>query len=128
MSDENTPRITGAIAFAKMLGEALGIKLDRVVRIELVVDSGNVPTLQVTHLITERQVPKGTVVGYEQLPVDGIVELWFDSIESIDRIFGCPAGLALMAHAGSFIGEITTTLVEVHVVVDADPRGAHHGH
>ena len=55
MSDENTPRLTGAIAFAKMLGEALGIKLDRVVRIELVVDSGNVPTLQVTHLITERQ-------------------------------------------------------------------------
>jgi len=80
------------------------------------------------NLITERQAPKGTVVGYEQLPVDGIVELWFDSIESIDRIFGCPAGLALMAHAGSFIGEITTTLVEVHAVVDVDPSGAHHGH
>lgn len=55
MPNDHTPRITGAIAFAKMLGEALGIKLDRVVRIELAVESGNVPTLKVTHLITERQ-------------------------------------------------------------------------
>ena len=52
---DNRPRPTSAIAFAKLLGDALGIKLDRVVRIEIAVDSGNLPTLKVTHLITERQ-------------------------------------------------------------------------
>ena len=72
--------------------------------------------------------PQPRFAGLSGRAPDGIVELWFDSIESIDRIFGCPAGLALMAHAGTFIGEITTTLVEVHVVVDSDPSGAHHGH
>jgi uncharacterized protein (TIGR02118 family) len=31
------------------------------------------------NLITHRESPKGHVVGYEGLPIDGIVELWFEN-------------------------------------------------
>lgn len=64
-----------------------------------------------------REVPKGTVVGHEQLPIDGIVELWFDDAAAIDAAFGSPQGLTLMQHAREFIGEITTFIVEPHRVV-----------
>lgn len=68
-------------------------------------------------LVTGREVPKGHPVGYEGLPVDGIVELWFDDVAAIDAAFGSPQGQTLMMHAREFIGEITTFLVETHVVV-----------
>jgi uncharacterized protein (TIGR02118 family) len=69
------------------------------------------------NLITAREVPKGVPVGYDELPIDGIVELWFDDAESINRSFGSPQGVTLMTHAREFIGEISTFLVERHVVV-----------
>ena len=69
------------------------------------------------NLIIDRQVPKGTPVGYESLPIDGIVELWFESTESLDAAFASPEGQTLMAHARVFIAEITTFLVERHVIV-----------
>ena len=69
------------------------------------------------NLIVERQAPKGTTVDYEGLPIDGIVELWFESTESLDAAFASPEGRTLMAHARVFIAEITTFLVERHVIV-----------
>ena len=69
------------------------------------------------NLITARQVPKGTSVGYDKLPIDGIVELWFDDMASLDATFATPEGVTLMAHAPEFIDEITTFLVERHVIV-----------
>jgi uncharacterized protein (TIGR02118 family) len=69
------------------------------------------------NLIVHREAPKGTVVGYEGMPIDGIVELWFDDAASLDAAFATPQGVTLMAHAREFIGEITTFLVETHVVV-----------
>ena len=36
---------------------------------------------------------------------------------AIDAAFSSPAGRAAMAHAAEFIGEITTFLVEPHVIV-----------
>jgi uncharacterized protein (TIGR02118 family) len=68
------------------------------------------------NLIVHREAPKGTVVGYEGLPIDGIVELWFDDAASLDAAFATPQGVTLMTHAREFIGEITTFLVETHVV------------
>jgi uncharacterized protein (TIGR02118 family) len=70
------------------------------------------------NLIVGREVPKGTPVSYEDLPIDGIVELWFDSTESLDAAFASPEGVRLMAHARVFIAEITTFLVERHVIVE----------
>lgn len=69
------------------------------------------------NLITAREVPKGVLVGYEALPIDGIVELWFDDADSINQSFSSPQGVTLMTHAREFIGEISTFLVERHVVV-----------
>ena len=69
------------------------------------------------NLVVERQVPKGTTVAYGGLPIDGIVELWFESTESLDAAFASPEGKTLMAHARVFIAEITTFLVERHVIV-----------
>jgi uncharacterized protein (TIGR02118 family) len=69
------------------------------------------------NLVIERQAPKGTTVGYEGLPIDGIVELWFESTGSLDDAFASPEGRTLMAHAPAFIAEFTTFLVEPHVIV-----------
>lgn len=68
------------------------------------------------NLIVSRESPKGTPVGHEGLPIDGIVELWFDDAAAIDAAFSSPQGTTLMTHAREFIGEITTFLVETHVV------------
>jgi uncharacterized protein (TIGR02118 family) len=67
--------------------------------------------------ITARQSPKGTSVAYDGLPIDGIVELWFDSKESLDAAFSSPQGQTTMAHARTFIAEITTFLVQTHRIV-----------
>jgi uncharacterized protein (TIGR02118 family) len=69
------------------------------------------------NLVVAREAPKGSPVGYEGLPIDGIVELWFDDAESLATAFASPSGATLMTHAREFIAEITTFLVETHVVV-----------
>ena len=69
------------------------------------------------NLIVGREVPKGQPVDYDRLPIDGIVELWFDDAESLNAAFASPRGVTLMAHAKEFIAEITTFLVERHVIV-----------
>ncbi|MBK7654470.1 MAG: EthD family reductase [Burkholderiaceae bacterium] len=69
------------------------------------------------NLIVGRQSPKGVDVGYEGLPIDGIVELWFSDTDAINAAFGSPIGIETMAHAATFIGEITTFLVDPFTVV-----------
>lgn len=69
------------------------------------------------NLITHRESPKGHVVGYEGLPMDGIVELWFENTETLNAAFASPQGVKTMQHATTFIDEITTFLVEPFVVV-----------
>jgi uncharacterized protein (TIGR02118 family) len=69
------------------------------------------------NLILEREAPKGNVVAYDAMPIDGIVELWFDDAPSLDAAFASAAGTALMAHAREFIAEITTFLVDRHLIV-----------
>jgi uncharacterized protein (TIGR02118 family) len=69
------------------------------------------------NLVTGRESPKGHAVDFDGLPIDGIVELWFENPETLDAAFASGAGQATMAHALTFIGEITTYLVEPLVVV-----------
>jgi uncharacterized protein (TIGR02118 family) len=69
------------------------------------------------NLITHRESPKGNVVGYDGLPIDGIVELWFENTETLNVAFASPQGVETMQHATTFIDEITTFLVEPVVVV-----------
>lgn len=69
------------------------------------------------NLITHRESPKGTAVDYHGLPIDGIVELWFENADTLNAAFASPQGVETMQHATTFIDEITTFLVEPVVVV-----------
>jgi uncharacterized protein (TIGR02118 family) len=55
--------------------------------------------------------------SYEQAPIDGIVELWFRSVEDVQAAFHSPAAEISQRHALDFIGTITTYLVETSVIV-----------
>lgn len=66
--------------------------------------------------VVAREATPGTEAAHAALPVDGIVEMWFRDLDDLGAAFASEAGLAAMAHAQRFIAEITTFLVEPHVV------------
>jgi uncharacterized protein (TIGR02118 family) len=69
------------------------------------------------NFIFDRAHGRGSAASYEDLPIDGVVELWFENTESIDAAFASDAGKTLMVHASEFIAEISTFLVETHEIV-----------
>jgi len=69
------------------------------------------------NLIFDRAHGRGRPATYGELPIDGIVELWFTDVERLNTGFASDAGKTLMAHATEFIAEISTFLVETHEVV-----------
>lgn len=69
------------------------------------------------NVIVARERVKGSPCDYEALPIDGIVELWFASPESLNAAFASPQGQRTMAHAKTFLAEITAFLVEERRIV-----------
>lgn len=69
------------------------------------------------NVVTAREFAKGTPCGYAELPIDGIVELWFENADTLDAAFASPPGRVTMAHALTFLAEITAFVVEEHRVV-----------
>lgn len=69
------------------------------------------------NLIFDRSFGRSKAARYEELPIDGIVELWFSDVDSLNAGFASDAGNTLMTHATEFIAEISTFLVETHEVV-----------
>jgi uncharacterized protein (TIGR02118 family) len=69
------------------------------------------------NLIFDRSHGRGKPAKYEDLPIDGIVELWFTDADSLNAGFASDAGNTLMTHATEFIAEISTFLVETDEVV-----------
>ena len=69
------------------------------------------------NVVVERELHKGTPCGYDALPIDGIVELWFESADTLNAAFASPQGQRTMAHALTFLEEITAFVVEEHRVV-----------
>lgn len=69
------------------------------------------------NVVTERERIKGQPCSYEDLPIDGIVELWFESPEVLDAAFASPEGQRTMAHAQTFLSEITAFLVTERRIV-----------
>lgn len=69
------------------------------------------------NLIVTREREKGRQCDYADLPIDGIVELWFDDEAGLEGAFASAAGRETMAHANTFISEITTFLVQDHQIV-----------
>jgi len=70
------------------------------------------------NVITARERVKGQACDYARLPIDGIVELWFENTDTLQTAFSSPAGQKTMAHAQTFLGDITVFGVDAHVVVD----------
>jgi uncharacterized protein (TIGR02118 family) len=69
------------------------------------------------NLIFDRWHGRRKSATYDELPIDGIVELWFADIDSLNAGFTSDAGKTLMTHASEFLAEISTFLVETHEVV-----------
>lgn len=60
---------------------------------------------------------EGQPCGYDDLPIDDIVELWFESPEVLAAAFASPQGQRTMALARTFLAEITAFLVTERRVV-----------
>ena len=66
------------------------------------------------NLIFDRSHGRGKPATYNELPIDGIVELWFTDTDELNQGFGSDAGKTLMTHATEFIAAMSTFLVETH--------------
>jgi uncharacterized protein (TIGR02118 family) len=69
------------------------------------------------NLVLERGADLFKPAPYEQVPIDGIVELWFPDKATLEAAFHSPAADVSQRHALDFIAEITTFLVERHKVI-----------
>jgi hypothetical protein len=63
------------------------------------------------NVVIARERTKGQPCNYHDLPIDGIVELWFESPAILEAAFSSPAGRVTMAHAKTFLVEITAFVV-----------------
>lgn len=69
------------------------------------------------NVVVARELVKGKPCGYEDLPIDGLVELWFEDTATLEAAFGSDAGKAAMAHAKTFLAEITAFVVQERRIV-----------
>jgi uncharacterized protein (TIGR02118 family) len=69
------------------------------------------------NIVIARERVKGRPCSYAELPIDGIVELWFESTATLEAAFASPAGRVTMHHALTFLSEITAFVVEERQVV-----------
>ena len=69
------------------------------------------------NVVIARQRTKGQPCDYHDLPIDGIVELWFENPATLEAAFSSPAGQVTMAHAKTFLAEITAFVVVEHRIV-----------
>jgi hypothetical protein len=69
------------------------------------------------NIVIARERTKGRPCGHDELPIDGIGELWFESAESLRAAFSTPAGEAATAHARTFLADAAVfRVVERRVV------------
>ncbi|WP_315833713.1 EthD family reductase [Bradyrhizobium prioriisuperbiae] len=69
------------------------------------------------NLVTQRGATPGIDSDDGDLAADGIVEMWFRNTEDLTAAFRSPAAEVSQRHALDFLQNITTFLVDVHVVV-----------
>lgn len=68
------------------------------------------------NLILERYYPRGRQVTKDVVPLDSLVELWFDDEESIPKAFSTPNGRISNLHAQYINESVSPFLVEEHVI------------
>jgi len=64
------------------------------------------------NVVVGRELVKGETCGWEDLPIDGVVELWFEDTDKLAAAFASAPGQVTMNHAKTFLSEITAFLVE----------------
>ena len=69
------------------------------------------------NVVIARERTKGEPCSYDDLPIDGLVELWFNGPHALEAAFTSAAGQAATRHAKTFLAEITAFLVTEHQVV-----------
>jgi len=69
------------------------------------------------NVVIARERIKGQACGYDELPSDGIVEMWFEDAATLEAAFGSTVGRTTMKHALTFLAEITAFVVEEHRVI-----------
>ena len=69
------------------------------------------------NVVIARERTKGQRCNYDELPIDGVVELWFESPATLEAAFSSPAGQTTMAHAKTFLAEITAFVVAERRIV-----------
>ena len=69
------------------------------------------------NVVIAREREKGRPCDHATLPIDGIVELWFKDAQTLQAAFASPAGQTTMAHAKTFLGDITAFLVDERRIV-----------
>ena len=52
------------------------------------------------------------------LEIDGIAELWYDSVEAMERSSATPEALALYADGALIIGQIKSFVIEEKVIIE----------
>lgn len=62
----------------------------------------------IQNLITDRFAKNGAQAPYEELPYDGIAELYFDDEQAMQLAYRSAAREALRTHARSILGSIVT--------------------
>ena len=67
--------------------------------------------------VIARERVKGQPCGYDELPIDGLVEMWFEDPQTLEAAFRSEAGLEAMAHARTFLAEITAFVVRERRIV-----------
>ena len=70
------------------------------------------------NLVIDRIVD-GESVPFEELPIEGVVEFWFENMKAFDECYGSPAFKRTGAHGTEFIDNITTYLVEAQPIAMA---------
>ena len=67
------------------------------------------------NLVIDRIV-NGESVPYEQLPVEGVVEMWFENQDAFDEFYASPEFKRTAEHGSTFIGKINTYLTKTFPV------------
>lgn len=68
------------------------------------------------NLVIDRLL-NGEHVGYDEIPVEGMVEFWFESMEGFDECYSSPEFKRTSQHGTEFIGKINTYLFDTHKVL-----------
>lgn len=71
----------------------------------------------IQHFVVDRTIDKKNSATYDEVPIDGIEELWFEDTESMERAFQSGNGLKVIEHSKSFLEEKTTFIVREHKVL-----------